>query len=117
MHERDEFAVRSGGHAEALLGARAMAHALEHHVASQYQLAWPVEVTRCRGGNHAMCPGPKLSAKTRAKKAGDHAHVFLGNPKHLCHHILMVADGLRGLVEGEVLSVPHGNTSVQFDWI
>src|ERR1700733_10394851 len=117
MHERDKLAAGVGAEADALLRTRAMAHALEHHVASQDQLDRPVEVTRSRGGDHAVRPGPKLAAKSRAKQGGNYAHVFLGNAQHLRQYVLMVAHRLRGLVKSEVLAIPHGYAGVQLDWV
>ena len=64
-----------------------------------------------------MRPGPKLAAKAGAEKAGDDAHIFSGNAKHLRHHVLRVAHGLRGFVKGEVLAIQIGDGSVQFDGI
>src|SRR6202008_5007310 len=81
------------------------------------QLDGTVEVARSRGGDHAVRPGPKLAAKSRAKKAGNYAHVFLGNAQHLRQYVLMVAHRLRGLVKSEVLAIPHGYAGVQLDWV
>ena len=77
VHQRDKFAVRRGAEADALLGARAMAYILKHHVAGQHQLDRPVEVARRGGGDHAVRPGPQLAAEAGAEKAGDDADVLL----------------------------------------
>src|ERR1700689_4997983 len=68
MHERDEFAVRRGPETDLLLGKRAMAHGLKHHVAGYHQLDRPVQVACRGGGDQAVCPGPKLASETGAKK-------------------------------------------------
>ncbi len=115
VHQRDKFAVGRGAQADALLGARAMAHVLEHHVAGQHQLDRPVEVTRSGGGDHAVRPGPKLAAEAGTQKARDDADVFLRNSEHLGHYVAMVHYRLRGFVEGEVLSIPDGDAGVQLD--
>ena len=115
MHHGDKFAVGRGAEAHALLGPRAMAHALKHHVAGQYQLDRTVEVACRRGGDHAVRPGPQFAAEAGAEKARDDADVLWLNPEHLGHHIAMVDHRLRGFIEGEVLSIPGGDAGVQLD--
>ena len=115
VHQRDKFAVGRRAQADALLGARAMADVLKHHVAGQHQLDRPIEVTRSGGGDHAVRPGPKFAPEAGTQKARDDADVFLWNPEHLGHYIAMVHHRLRGLVEGEILSIPDRDAGVQLD--
>src|SRR5271155_1686170 len=108
MHERDKFAIRHGANTDALLRERAMAHVLKHHVAGYHQLDWAIEVARRGGSNQAVCPGPQLASESGAEKAGDHADILRWHSEHLGHYVAMIHHRLRGLVKGEVLSVPGG---------
>ena len=96
----DQFAVGRGAEAHALLGPRAMAHALKHHGAGQYQLDRTVEIA-CAEAASAVRPGPQFAAEAGAEKARNDPYVLRLNSQHLGHDIAMVDNRLRGFVEGE----------------
>ena len=105
VNEGHELALRRGAQADSLLGARAMTDILEHHIARDYELNGAAEVARGLRRDESVRPGPELSAEAGAEEARDDANIFNGYTEHLGHDILRVADGLRGLVEGEVLAI------------
>ncbi len=117
VHKGDKFAVGRGADTDSLLGPRAMADGLKHHVAGHHKLDGAVQVAGRGGGDQAVCPGPKLASEAGAKKAGNDANILWRHPEHLGQHIAMVHDRLRGFVEGKVLSIPGGDTSVELDWV
>src|SRR5947208_6513028 len=62
-----------------------------------------------------MRPCPKLAAETRANELGDDAHVLVRQTEHLREHAPQIEDGLRLLIDGQVITVPHCSCSLQFD--
>ena len=115
--ERDELAVRRGAEPHALLGARAMADRLEHHLAADDELDRLAELPRRRGGERTMRPRPQLAAETRADELGDDADVLLRQAEHLREHAPQVDDALRRLVERQRRAVPDRGRRVQLDGV
>src|SRR5437763_9457829 len=62
-----------------------------------------------------MRPWPELTAETRANELGDDAHVLVRQTEHLREHAAKIEDGLRLLIDGQVIAVPHCSCSLQFD--
>ena len=56
---------------DALLGARAVANVLEHHVTGDDGLDGTVEIARGRCGDEAVRPGPELAAEAGAEETRD----------------------------------------------
>src|SRR2546423_1832814 len=62
-----------------------------------------------------MRPWPELAAETRANELGDDAHVLVRQTEHLREYATKIEDGLRLLIDGQVIAVPHCSCSLQFD--
>src|SRR2546430_8791254 len=62
-----------------------------------------------------MRPWPELTPETRANELGDDAHVLVRQTEHLREHAAKIEDGLRLLIDGQVIAVPHCSCSLQLD--
>ena len=81
--EGDEFAVLSRAQSHALLRARTMADGLKHHFAADDEFDRFSELSRRRGSERTMGPGPQLAAEAGTDEFRYDAHVFLGQAEHL----------------------------------
>jgi hypothetical protein len=81
--ERNKLPVFRGAEPDALLGARTMTDALEHHFSAEDEFHGLAQLPRGRDRERTMRPGPELAAETGADKLGDDADVLFRQTKHL----------------------------------
>src|ERR1700761_7194316 len=94
-----------------------MPYCRKHHGTRDRNLDRALDSASCHSGQHRVRPWEELAPETRPAEWRNDVNIFERNPDHFRHHVLMVNDSLSGLIERDLVPIPHGNGAMHFHGI